>query len=103
VIRGLAGDLPPTFTVPCVSSNPYSLYAKVASELDVRERITDHDTAFRADFRKIAQCLLEHAWRWLSAQTRVLIVRAVVESVDMSAQFFEFPLQVCVNALDCLC
>jgi hypothetical protein len=103
VIRSLACDLPTTFTAIYASLNPYSLYAKVASKLDVGERITDHDTAFRADFRKIAQCLLEHAWRWLSAQTRVLIVRAVVESVDMRAKFCEFPLQVCVNALDRLC
>lgn len=64
-----------------VALDEYGHHAQAASELDVGERVADHDTGSGVDLREVLLCLFVQPRQGLAALALILIVRTEVEGV----------------------
>lgn len=70
------------------------------AELDVRERVADHEAGGGLDVGEVGERLLVEAGTGLAAVAFVLIVRTEVKGVDVRAGCREGALQFSVDGVD---
>jgi hypothetical protein len=77
-------------------------HTQAVAELYIGERITDHDTGFGGDIRKLGAGLKEEPGEWLAAVASVLDVGAEVEGVDVCTLRLQPALQLRVDLMHIL-
>jgi hypothetical protein len=73
------------------------------AELDVGERVADHDTGYCGDLREVGAGLIEEAGERLAAVALLRVVRAEVEGVDVRALRLQPALQYGVDLAHIIC
>lgn len=81
----MTGGFGTGFLVLGVAFEEESQHAKAATELDVGERVSDHDAGSGIDLGEVCAGLLEEAGKRLAAVALLLVVRAEVEGVNVRA------------------